>query len=153
MEIPSTFLGWRQQSLIERVNLVHHFFHAEILAHIFPPGPTKLFAQGWIARQLRQALSESSQIAAFHQKTSPAIKTNFRGTIRVIGHNRFAGGQRLRKSARQSFARGKVRDHIATIEHLRNSCRWHKTRELESALQLRSIRAVFKTLPQRSITN
>ena len=100
------------QFQVKIVNGVHHFFDGEIFADKVLAGPAKLFAQRGVAGELEQAVFQGGQIAGLNQKTGLAVETNFSRAIAIVGDDGFAGGERLRQRARQTFAQRQMHQRV-----------------------------------------
>ena len=84
---------------------INHFFDGKIFADKLLSALAEFVSQDRIIRELQKFLLGGFNVAGADDEAGFIFQTNFIRTIKVVGDDGFAGGERLRQRARTTPSR------------------------------------------------
>ena len=99
---------------VNLILIVDHFFDGEIFFHKGRAGLAQPPAERRIAGELQQSPGGGIRVPGADDKSGDVFEADLLRPVKIVGDDRFAGGERLRQGAGQRLAIGKVRQ---TIHH------------------------------------
>ncbi len=133
-----------QQSLVEGVDVIHHFFDGKVFAHEFSAFVAEALAQGGIAGEASEAFAESGEVMFGDEVAGAVVQADFGGAVAIVSDDRQCGREGLGNSAGQAFAVRKVNEGIGGAEPLGNFAYRDEAGKDKAAFEFRRGGAGFK---------